>query len=83
MEDLKARIANIKQKLNPDKLKAEIKQIEAESGKPEFWQDQQKAAEKMKKMADLQKRSRRLRSWKIFLTRKNFQSLRENFKKLS
>ncbi len=34
MEDLQARIANIKQKLNPESLKAQIKQIELESGQP-------------------------------------------------
>lgn len=55
MEDLQTRIQKIKEKLNLDKLKTEANLIQAESGKPEFWQEQQKATEKMKQLAEIQK----------------------------
>lgn len=55
MDDFKKRIELVKQKLNINGLRKEISQIEAESSKAEFWQDKQKAAEKMKKLSDLQK----------------------------
>ena len=55
MEEYKKRIALIKQKLDLDKLRQQIKEIEAASGEPDFWQDKKKAASEMKKMADKQK----------------------------
>jgi peptide chain release factor 2 len=55
MSELKDRIESIKNKLQPDTLKTKIAEIEKESGNPAFWQDQGKAAEKMKQLAWLQK----------------------------
>lgn len=55
MEDFKKRIELVKQKLNIHGLLEEISQIQAESSRPEFWQDKQKASEKMKRLSDLQK----------------------------
>lgn len=55
MEDLKKRIALIKQKLDLGKLKKEISEIEALSADPGFWQDHLSASEKMKRLGELQK----------------------------
>lgn len=55
MEDFKKRINTLKQKLGFNQLSKEIQEIEAESAKPDFWQDHEKASAKMKKMAELQK----------------------------
>ncbi len=55
MSDPKKRIKALKQKLNPDDVRKQIKKIEVESAKPDFWQDHERASAKMKKMAGLQK----------------------------
>jgi peptide chain release factor 2 len=55
MDDLKMRLAEVTIKLNiPDKKKR-IKEIEEESGKPEFWQNQKKAGVRMKELTFLTK----------------------------
>jgi len=60
MEDLKERIEKIKQKLNLEGLRQQVKEIEALSAQPEFWQDQQKTAEEMKRLTSLQKEIEKL-----------------------
>jgi len=55
MEDLKKRIDLIKEKLNLDNIRKEIREIEALSAKPDFWQDHLTASEKMKRLGELQK----------------------------
>lgn len=55
MKDLKEKIEALKQKLNLNQLKKEIREIEAESARTDFWQDHEKASTKMKKLAELQK----------------------------
>jgi peptide chain release factor 2 len=55
MDDLKNRLQEIKIKLNLDAKDARIKEIEQQSGNPEFWQDQKKAAHLMKEMTFLTK----------------------------
>jgi len=55
MEELKERIEKIKQKLNLESLRQQVKEIEVLSARPEFWQDQQRAAEEMKRMVFFQK----------------------------
>ena len=55
MADLKQRIDTLKQKFNLDDLRKKIKEIEAESAQPNFWQDHEKASVRMKQMADWQK----------------------------
>lgn len=55
MANFQKRITDIKQKLNLEKIQKEIQEIEADSGKPEFWRDAQVAAQKMQRLADLNK----------------------------
>lgn len=68
MSDLKQRIDTLKQKLNLDGLNKQIKEIEAESAKPDFWQDHEQAAAKMKKMAELQKEIKEIKALEELLT---------------
>ncbi len=53
--ELKDRISKIIEKINVDEKAAFLKQIESESMDPNFWKDSQRATEKMKQMASLQK----------------------------
>ena len=54
MQDLKERVKKLLEKFDIDKKKQEIRLIEAQSSKPNFWQDHKAAASKMKEMSDLQ-----------------------------
>ena len=54
MDEIKDRASKLLAKFNVDKKRQEIRLIEAESLKPNFWQDHKNAALKMKEMSDLQ-----------------------------
>jgi peptide chain release factor 2 len=54
MDEIKDRVNKLLAKFDADKKRQEIRLIEAESSKPNFWQDHQNAALKMKEMSDLQ-----------------------------
>lgn len=62
---LKKRLEDLKRKLDPDKLQQEIRQIQAESSKPNFWQDYQAATKKMKRLADLEEELAQIESLEI------------------
>jgi peptide chain release factor 2 len=53
MEDLKERAKKILQKMNVDSKRAEVRDLELQSGKPDFWQSTKEAAAKMKRLAVL------------------------------
>lgn len=54
IEELKERVNKLLGELDLDKKQQEIRLIEAQSLKPNFWQDHKTAASKMKEMSDLQ-----------------------------
>jgi peptide chain release factor 2 len=54
MDELKDRVNKLLVKFDVDQKRQELRLIEAESMKPDFWQDHQNAASKMKEMSDLQ-----------------------------
>ncbi|MBI4096401.1 MAG: peptide chain release factor 2 [Candidatus Levybacteria bacterium] len=54
MDELRNRVNKLLEKFDIDKKRQEIRLIEAESLKPNFWQDHKNAASKMKEMSDLQ-----------------------------
>lgn len=54
MEELKDRVKKLLEKFDVDKKRQEIRLIEAESMKPNFWQDHRTASGKMKELSDLQ-----------------------------
>lgn len=55
LNDLQKRLQLLKEKLALEDLKKEIRQLQAQSAKPDFWQDQQKATRQMKKLSQLEK----------------------------
>jgi peptide chain release factor 2 len=55
MEDLKIRAGNVIEKIDIEKKKYRLKEIEAESVVPDFWKDSENATKLMKEMASLQK----------------------------
>ncbi len=55
METIQERAKKIFEKVDIDEKKKKIRQIEAESMKPDFWLDHQRAADHMKEMSQLQK----------------------------
>lgn len=67
MEDLIERARRIFTKLQPDKKRQEVRELEIESGKPEFWQDNQAAAQKMKRLTNLQDELKKLDKIEAFL----------------
>jgi len=54
MDEIKDRVNKLLAKFDVDKKRQEIRLIEAESLKPNFWQDHKTAVSKMKEMSDLQ-----------------------------
>src|SRR3989338_8988890 len=55
MDNLFKKVDQLRAKLKIDEKKERIKEIEAESAKPQFWQDKQTAREKMKLLDSLNK----------------------------
>lgn len=55
MNDINKQTKKILEKLNIDGKRQEIRILEVESQHPDFWQDHESAAAKMKKLSDLQK----------------------------
>lgn len=55
MDDLQIRAKKIIEKLNLDAKRKKVREIEAESTHPGFWQDHQTAGKKMKELSTLQK----------------------------
>ena len=55
MDDLHTRATKLIEKINADEKRKRIRELEAESMKPGFWDDHQTAASKMKEMSSLQK----------------------------
>lgn len=55
MKELKDRADKLIEKLDVEGKRRKIRELTAESAKPQFWQDHQAAAAKMKELANLQK----------------------------
>ncbi len=82
MEDFKKRIETLKQKFNLDQLRKEIKEIEIESAKPDFWQDHEKASAKMKKMAEMRKEIEEIENLEKLLTERKETELKKKLDEL-
>lgn len=55
MDEIRKRVENLLEKLNIEEKKRKVKEIEAESINPSFWQDPRTASLKMKELSNLQK----------------------------
>ena len=82
MEELKERIEKIKEKLNLENLRQQVKEIEVLSAQPEFWQDQQKATEEMKRLAFLQKQIEKIEELEILLAQGKITELENKLQEL-
>lgn len=56
MDDLNSKVKKILAKVNIDKLRGEAREIEAQAEKPDFWKEGPKAAEAMRRLANLQEK---------------------------
>ena len=68
MDELKDRVRKLIESLNIEEKRKKIREIEAESAKPSFWQNHQAAAAKMKEMSDLQKELEEIEQLQNFLS---------------
>jgi len=82
MEELKERIEKIKEKLNLEDLRQQVKEIEVLSAQPEFWQDQQKATEEMKRLAFLQKQIEKIEELETLLAQGKITELENKLQEL-
>lgn len=62
MQELKTRLEEVKKKLNTEKLKARITEIEKQSAEPSFWKEHEKAGRVMQELAELQEMVRQIES---------------------
>jgi len=82
MEELKERIKKIKQKLNLENLRQQVKEIEALSAQPEFWKDQQRATEEMKRMVFFQKQIEKIEELENLLAQGEIKELEKKLNEL-
>ena len=82
MNDLKNRVNNILQKLDIDKKRALIREIEAESTHPDFWLKHEEAAAKMKKLSFLQKEINEIDNLIYLLDNGEYQIAENELKKI-
>lgn len=75
MDDLKKRLEEFLVKLNIAEKERRVKEIESESTNPLFWQNKEKAAQKMKELAGLLKEIKEVNSLKNLLAQSNWEEL--------
>ncbi len=75
MDEIKGRAEKVLQKINLTEKEIAIKHIEGESMMPDFWKDPQRATEKMKEMASLQKEIESARQIMELLRQEKFDEL--------
>ncbi len=73
MDSIKDRANLLLQKLDIEAKEEKIKEIEGESMSPSFWQDNQKATEKMKEMASLQKEIEEAKTLRELIDQEKFE----------
>jgi peptide chain release factor 2 len=82
MDEIKDRAKKLLTKFDPDKKRQEIRLIEAESLKPNFWQDHKNAAVKMKEMSDLQSEITKAEELQQLIFDKNFEKAKKLLEEL-
>ncbi len=71
MEEIKQRAEKLLQKLNVLEKRKRVRELESESAKPEFWQNHQVAAKKMKDLSLLQKEIEEVELLELFVSEGN------------
>lgn len=82
MEELRERVRKLLEKFDVDKKRQEIRLIEAESLKPNFWQDHKNAALKMKEMSDLQAEIEKAEELQQLIIDENFEKAQKLLEEL-
>ncbi len=72
MEEIRERAQKTLEKLQIDEKRKHIRELEAESSKPDFWQDHVIAGKKMKQLSDLQKEVEQAEMLQMFLNEEQF-----------
>lgn len=81
-EEIKEKVQKLIAKLQPSKKKEQIKALSQESIQPGFWDDPQKAGEKMKELAALQKEVDELEMLELWVAEGEYQEAEQLLKKL-
>ena len=82
MEELKDRVKKLLAKFDPDKKRQEIRLIELESLKQNFWQDHKNAASKMKEMSDLQMEIAKVEELEQLMVEENYEKAQKLLEEL-
>ncbi len=82
MDEIKERVKKLLEKFDADRKRQEIRLIEAESLKPNFWQDHKNAASKMKEMSDLQSEIAKAEELKELIINNKFEEAKKLLEEL-
>ena len=82
MEELKQRVEKLIERVGVDEKRKKIRELEAESMKPGFWDDHQTAAVKMKEMSDLQKEIEEVELLQLWVEEGEFKEAEKLLKKM-
>ena len=82
MEEIKKRVELIKKKLNLEEIQRQVREIEAQSVDPDFWQNQALASGKMKKLGELQKELKEVKELEELLSSGQIKELEKKIAKL-
>jgi peptide chain release factor 2 len=82
MEELRERANKLLEKIALEEKRKQIRLLEAESMKPDFWQDHQHAASKMKELSALQKEIEEVELLQLWLDEGEFEEASNLLKKL-
>lgn len=77
MEEIRDRVNKLLEKFDADRKRQEIRALEVESLKPNFWKDHQNAALKMKEMSDLQREIAKGEELRQLISDGNFEQARK------
>lgn len=83
MENLKQKLDGIVAKSKLEEKKKEIRQLEVESSRADFWKDPQVASAKMQKLASLQKEIEEVEMLKSYLEQGDIESFKKAIEKFS
>lgn len=83
MQDLEVKLNQLLEKFQLDDKREEIKKLEVESSRPDFWKNPLEASRKMQKLAFLQKEVEEAEMLKLYLKNRELDKLKEAMEKFS
>src|SRR6185437_693273 len=82
MDELKAKVTKVVEKVGVDEKRKKIRELETESMKPGFWDDSKTAAEKMKELSSLQKEVEEIELLQLWIEEGEYDEAEKLLKKL-